>query len=268
MPRLALGLEFCGSRYRGWQTQQDGVISVQETVEKALSKIANHPVTLHAAGRTDAGVHACNMIAHFDTDAVRPIRGWIRGANSELPHDIAVRWLQPMPEPFHARFKAIARRYRYVIYNQPYRPALLNGQVTHHYHPLDLGLMQQAAQKLVGTHDFTSFRAVACQSNQPIRDVSHLTLTRHGQLIVLDIQANGFLHHMVRNIVGVLLEIGEGLRPIEWVDELLAVRDRKAAGVTAPPDGLYFINAYYPKEFELPEVTLGPVWLNIDDALN
>ncbi|AXI03250.1 tRNA pseudouridine(38-40) synthase TruA [Aquirhabdus parva] len=267
MPRLALGLEFCGSRYRGWQTQQDGVISVQETVEKALAKVANHPVTLHAAGRTDAGVHACNMIAHFDTDAIRPIRGWIRGTNSELPHDIAIRWLQPMPEAFHARFKAIARRYRYVIYNQPHRPALLNGQVTHHYHPLDLHLMQQAAQKLVGTHDFTSFRAVACQSNQPIRDVSHLTLTRHGQLIVLDIQANGFLHHMVRNIVGVLLEIGEGLRPIEWVDELLAVRDRKAAGITAPPDGLYFINAYYPAEFELPEVTLGPVWLNIDESL-
>lgn len=264
MPRLALGLEFCGSQYRGWQTQQEGVRSVQETVEKALSKIANHAVTLHAAGRTDAGVHACNMIAHFDTEADRSIRGWIRGTNTVLPHDIAVRWLQPMTTDFHARFKAHARRYRYVIYNHPYRPALLNGQVTHHYTPLDLERMQLAAQKLIGTHNFTSFRAVACQSNQPVRHVSHLTLTRHGQLIVLDIQANGFLHHMVRNIVGALLEIGEGLKPTEWIDHLLIVQDRKEAGVTAPPDGLYFINAYYPEEFSLPDLPLGPVWLNID----
>jgi len=265
MPRLALGLEFCGSRYRGWQTQQAGVLSVQETVETALSKIANHPIILHAAGRTDAGVHACNMIAHFETDAERSIRGWIRGTNTALPHDIAVRWLQPMDNNFHARFKAIARRYRYVIYNHPYRPALLNGQVTHHYAPLNLKKMQLAAEKLIGTHNFTSFRAVACQSNQPVRHVSHLTLTKHGQLIVLDIQANGFLHHMVRNIVGALLEIGEGLQPIEWIDHLLAVQDRKEAGVTAPPDGLYFINAYYPDEFKLPDLPLGPVWLNIDE---
>jgi tRNA pseudouridine38-40 synthase len=264
MPRFALGLEFCGSRYRGWQTQQAGIMSVQQTVETALSKIANHPITLHAAGRTDAGVHACNMIAHFETDAERSIRGWIRGANTVLPHDIAVRWLQPMESDFHARFKAIARRYRYVIYNHPYRPALLNGQVTHHYAALDITKMQLAAEKLIGIHNFTSFRAVACQSNQPVRHVSHLTLTQHGQLIVLDIQANGFLHHMVRNIVGALLEIGEGLRPIEWIDHLLAVQDRKEAGITAPPDGLYFINAYYPDEFQLPNVPLGPVWLNIE----
>lgn len=263
MPRYALGLEFSGRHYRGWQTQQDGVASVQETVERALSKVANHPVILHAAGRTDAGVHASNMVAHFDSDAIRPIHGWIRGCNTILPDDIAVRWLQEMPDTFHARFKAIARRYRYVIYDQPYRPALLLGHVTHHYRTLDLARMQAAAAKLVGTHNFSSFRAIACQSNQPVRHVTHLTLERRGQLIVLDIQANGFLHHMVRNIVGVLLEIGEGLQPIDWIDHLLTVQDRTQAGITAPADGLYFINAYYPPEFELPAVDLGPVWLNL-----
>lgn len=263
MQRYALGIEFNGTNYRGWQTQQAGIPSVQHTLEQALSQVANHPVIVHAAGRTDAGVHASNMVVHFDSASIRAERGWVMGCNALLPHDIAVRWIQPMPETFHARFKAIARRYRYVLFNHPYRPALLAGQVTHIYQPLDFLRMQAAAAKLVGTHDFSSFRAVACQSNQPVRQVKHADLSQHGQLIVLDIQADGFLHHMVRNIMGVLIAIGTGEQPIEWVDYLLSIKDRKQAGVTAPPDGLYFIQAYYPPEFVLPEPPLGPVWLNL-----
>ena len=263
MQRFALGIEFCGSRYRGWQTQQAGILSVQQTLEQALSDIANHPVIVHAAGRTDAGVHASNMVVHFDTSAVRAERGWVMGTNTRLPPDIAIRWIKAMPDGFHARFKAHARRYRYVLLNQQFRPALLAGQVTHVHQTLNVANMQAAAAKLVGTHDFSSFRAVACQSNQPVRHVSHCQLIQHGQLLILDIQANGFLHHMVRNIIGVLLDIGTGEQPVEWIDHLIDVKDRKAAGVTAPPDGLYFINAYYPDEFELPDVPLGPVWLNL-----
>ncbi len=265
MQRFAIGIEFCGSHYRGWQTQQPGVRSVQETLEKALSKVANHPVIVHAAGRTDAGVHASNMIAHFDTDAIRPLRGWLMGTNTQLPPDIAVNWMQPMERDFHARFKACARRYRYVVYNAPVRPALLAGQVTHVYHSLNVDNMCQAVDKLVGIHNFNSFRAAACQSNQPVRHVRHARLFQHGAFLVMDIQADGFLHHMVRNIMGVLLEIGKGEQPVEWVDHLLAVQDRKEAGVTAPPDGLYFIQAYYPPQFQLPPVKLGPAWLNLPD---
>ncbi|MEY2863225.1 MAG: hypothetical protein RLY58_932 [Pseudomonadota bacterium] len=263
MPRFALGIEFCGTRYRGWQTQQAGIASVQQTLEQALSHIANHPVVVHAAGRTDAGVHASNMVVHFDTHAERAERGWIMGTNTRLPADIAIRWIKAMPDTFHARFKACARRYRYVLLNQPFRPALLSGQVTHVYHTLNVADMQAAAAKLVGVHDFSSFRAVACQSNQPVRHVTHCELIQHGALLILDIQANGFLHHMVRNIIGVLLDIGTGEQSVDWIDHLLHVKDRKAAGVTAPPDGLYFIQAVYPDEFELPDVPLGPVWLNL-----
>lgn len=261
MQRYALGIEFNGAAYRGWQTQQVGIASVQHTLEQALSQVANHPVIVHAAGRTDAGVHASNMVVHFDSASIRAERGWVMGTNALLPDDIAVRWIQPMPDAFHARFRAIARRYRYVLFNHPYRPALLAGQVTHVYQPLDFARMQAAAAKLVGTHNFSSFRAVACQSNQPVRTVKHADLTQRGQLIILDIQADGFLHHMVRNIIGVLIAIGTGEQPVEWVDYLLSIQDRKQAGVTAPPDGLYFIQAYYPPEFALPDVPLGPVWL-------
>lgn len=259
--RWALGLEFNGAAFRGWQTQQPGVRSVQATLEAALSRVANHPVTLHAAGRTDAGVHASQMIAHFDSPAPRSARSWIMGTNTLLPREIALRWAVPMPDTFHARFRAVARRYRYVILNQPFRPALLDGQVTHVYQTLDVAAMQAALALMVGTHDFSSFRAVACQSRQPVRTVSHARLSQHGALLVLDIQANGFLHHMVRNIVGTLLSIGQGEQPVNWVSHLLQVQDRTQAGITAPPDGLYFINAYYPPQFVLPQATLGLVWL-------
>ncbi len=264
--RWALGIEFNGRAYRGWQTQQAGVRSVQFTLEQALAKVANHPVVLHAAGRTDAGVHASQMIAHFDSPAQRGARAWIMGTNTLLPPDIAIRWATPMPHTFHARFGAVARRYRYVLLNQPFRSALLAGQVTHVHQPLRLAPMQQALSLLVGTHDFTSFRAVACQSRQPVRTVLHARLSQQGPLVVLDIQANGFLHHMVRNIVGVLLKIGRDEQPVAWMAHLLQVRDRTQAGVTAPPDGLYFVNALYPPTFALPDGPLGPVWLAGFDA--
>ena len=265
MQRFAIGIEFSGVRYRGWQTQQAGVRSVQETIEKVLSKIADEPIILHGAGRTDAGVHATNMVAHFDSSAIREERGWLMGSNSQLPKDIAIQWILPMENDFHERFKAQARRYRYVTYINPYRPALLHKQVTHAYYPLNVELMIEAAKKFEGTHNFESFRASSCQSKQPVRHVKHCRLIRHGAFLVLDIQADGFLHHMVRNIMGCLLEVGQGLYPVEQIDAIFAAEDRKAAGITAPPDGLYFIHADYPEQFQLPKLPLGPHWLNMPD---
>ena len=265
MQRFAIGIEFCGIRYRGWQTQQAGVPSVQETIEKVLSKIADEAIILHGAGRTDAGVHATNMVAHFDTHAIRPERGWLMGANSQLPKDIAIQWIKTMDMDFHARFKAQARRYRYVVYNNPQRPALLHKHVTHAYYPLDVDKMIAAAQKFEGTHNFESFRAAACQSNQPVRHVSHCRLIRHGNYLVLDIQADGFLHHMVRNIMGVLFAIGRGEMAVDALMPLIHAKDRTLAPPTASADGLYFINAYYPEHFQtlLPDEPLTPLWLNL-----
>lgn len=261
---LALAIEFLGTRYRGWQRQKE-VISIQEMVENAISSVANEPVEVVAAGRTDASVHAGNMIAHFTTQAYRAPYNWLRGINSLLPDDIAVRWICPMPSDFHARFKAISRRYRYIILNQTTRPALLNHQVTHIHEPLDLAAMQEAAAAIEGTHDFTSFRAAACQSNQPVRTVSHAKLFAHGAFIVFDIQADGFLHHMVRNLMGTLIAIGKHeLTPSDFLS-ILAKKDRTIAPPTASGDGLYFINAYYPNEFQslLPSLPLTPIWLNL-----
>ena len=260
----AVGIEFIGTNYRGWQRQIDA-IGVQAVIENALSKIANEPIELIAAGRTDAGVHAGNMVAHFSTHAKRPVYNWLRGVNSMLPDDIALRWMVPMPDDFHARFSAIARRYRYITLNQPYRPAILRHQVTHEYAPLDIDKMIQASQLLVGTHDFSSFRAAACQSNQPVRTVSHADLFTHGAYLVLDIQADGFLHHMVRNIMGALFAIGRGEMAVDELMPLIHAKDRTLAPPTASADGLYFINAYYPEHFQtlLPDEPLTPLWLNL-----
>jgi tRNA pseudouridine38-40 synthase len=263
---LAIAIEFLGTHYYGWQRQKE-VLGVQQVLEAAISKVANETVEVVAAGRTDSGVHASNMVAHFVTRAYRPTRNWLRGVNSLLPDDIALRWIQPMPSDFHARFKAIARRYRYITLNQDTRPAILNHQVTHIHQPLDLAAMQKAAADIVGTHDFTSFRAAACQSNQPVRTISHAKLFAHGAFIVFDIQADGFLHHMVRNLMGTLYAIGRHeLQP----DDLLAIlaqKDRTIAPPTAAGDGLYFIKAYYPEEYEslLPKEPLTPIWLNLPD---
>lgn len=260
----AIGLEFVGSNYRGWQRQKE-VLGVQAVVEQAFSKIANENIEVVAAGRTDAGVHAGNMLAHFKTTASRTVYNWLRGVNSLLPFDISLRWIKPMPDEFHARFGAIARRYRYITLNQPQRPAMLYHHVTHIHEPLNLLKMQEAAQHIVGQHDFTSFRAAACQSNQPIRNIHHATLFEHGQFIVFDIQADGFLHHMVRNLMGTLFAIGKGeLKPDDYL-RILNAHDRTIAPPTALPDGLYFINAYYPDRFQslLPNMPLTPQWLNL-----
>lgn len=265
MQRFAVGIEFNGMNYRGWQTQQSGVICLQETIEKALSKVANEPIMLQGAGRTDAGVHATNMVAHFDSHAIRHLDGWLMGTNSLLPKDISIQWIKQMDSEFHARHKAQARRYRYVVYNHQVRPALLYKQVTHVHAALNIDKMMQAAKKFEGRHNFESFRAAACQSNQPVRTVSHCRLLQQGAYLVLDIQADGFLHHMVRNIMGCLLEVGQEMYEVEHIDAIFAAEDRKAAGVTAAADGLYFIHADYPAQFELPSRPLGPHWLNMPE---
>lgn len=263
---LAIAIEFLGSNYRGWQRQKE-VTGVQEVLEAAISRVANESVEVVAAGRTDASVHASNMIAHFVTHSYRPPHNWLRGVNSLLPDDIALRWIVPMPDDFHARFKAISRRYRYITLNQPQRPAILNHQVTHIHEPLDLAAMQQAAADITGTHDFSSYRAAACQSNQPVRHVSHARLFAHGSFIVFDIQADGFLHHMVRNLMGTLFAIGRHELPPSAFLDILAKKDRTIAPPTASGDGLYFINAYYPDKFQtlLPDAPLTPIWLNLPD---
>ncbi|WP_339842894.1 tRNA pseudouridine(38-40) synthase TruA [uncultured Halopseudomonas sp.] len=263
--RVAACVEYRGTAYRGWQRQQPGVRSVQEEVEKALGRVANHPVNLHCAGRTDAGVHASCQIIHWDTDAIREPANWFHGANANLPADISLCWAKVMPDDFHARFSAMARRYRYVIYNDPVRPAHLAHEVTWNYRPLDMERMQLAAQALVGEHDFTSYRALACQAKSPVKQIHHLRLQRFGQFIVLDIRANAFLHHMVRNIAGVLMQIGCGERPIEWAGEVLAAADRAKGGLTAPAYGLYLVDVTYPERFRLPERYMGPHFLS---ALN
>ncbi|MDD0975877.1 tRNA pseudouridine(38-40) synthase TruA [Pseudomonas sp. TNT2022 ID681] len=265
--RIALGVEYKGSRYHGWQRQAGDVLSVQQTLEEALSRVADSPVSIHCAGRTDASVHASGQVVHFDTQAVRSMKAWTMGANINLPHDISVTWAEQMPEHFHARFKAMARRYRYIIYNDQVRPAHLGDQVTWNHRPLDVERMAQAAAYLVGTHDFSSFRAGQCQAKSPIKQIHHLRVTRHGKMIVLDIRASAFLHHMVRNIAGVLMTIGAGQRPAEWAGEVLAQRDRRAAGVTAHPYGLYLVQVEYPQEYLLPQRYIGPHFLSGFESL-
>ncbi len=265
--RIALGVEYKGTRYRGWQRQASGVPSVQQTLEEALSKVADSPVSLQCAGRTDAGVHASGQVVHFDTRAVRSMKAWTMGANINLPHDVSVSWARQMPAHFHARFKAIARRYRYVIYNDQIRPAHLGDQVTWNHRPLDAGRMAEAAAYLVGIHDFSAYRAGQCQAKSPIKQIHHLRVSRHGRMIVLDIRASAFLHHMVRNIAGVLMTIGAGERPPEWAREVLESRVRRTGGVTAHPFGLYLVQVEYHDEFELPERFIGPHFLTGYESL-
>jgi len=201
-------------------------------------------------------------VVHFDTCVERPLKAWIMGGNANLPADISVTWAKVMPADFHARFKAFARRYRYVIYNDQIRPAHMAEEVTWNHRPLDVARMREAARLLVGTHDFTSFRAVQCQAKSPVKTVHHLEVIEHGRFIVIDVRANAFLHHMVRNFAGVLMSIGAGEREPEWVGEVLAACDRRAGGVTAHPFGLYLVQVEYPQEFELPQRYLGPHFLS------
>lgn len=249
--RLAAGLEYDGSRFLGWQVQAQEP-TVQSCVEQALSTVADHPVRVTASGRTDTAVHALEQVFHFDTDAARSERSWILGMNSNLPEGIAGLWLREVEDDFHARFSAYSRRYRYVILNRQVRPALEAGRVAWCREPLDAEAMNLGAQALQGEHDFTTFRASACQARHPLREVRQVSVRRHGHYVIVDITANAFLYHMVRNIVGSLLEVGKGLKPHGWIDEVLQARDRGSAGVTAPPEGLYFIKASYPEKYRLP----------------
>ena len=258
--RIALGIEYDGSQYFGWQRQRE-VVSVQAEVETALSKVANHPVTVQCAGRTDTGVHGLGQVVHFDTDADRQMSAWTLGMNANLPKDIAVRWAKPMSDDFHARFSATARRYRYIIYNHNMRPAILHSGVSHYVGELDADKMHAAGQCLLGEHDFTSFRALQCQSHSPTRTILHLNVQRYGHYVVLDIKANAFVHHMVRNIAGTLIKVGLGEADKSWVEEVLAVRDRRLAGHTAKAGGLYMVAVDYPDAFDLPKPAAGPLWL-------
>jgi tRNA pseudouridine38-40 synthase len=251
MPRFAMGLEYDGNSYRGWQTQASAS-SVQAQVEKALSFVAGHPIEVYAAGRTDAQVHATCQVIHFDANVDRGERGWVLGACTELPDDIASLWIKSVPEHFHARYSAESRSYRYVILNRLVRPSLERARMCWERRPLDAPAMHLAAQALIGEHDFSSFRAAECQSSTPMRRVEQIAVERDDHLVSLTVTANAFLHHMVRNIVGVLLAIGRGERPIEWAGEVLAAKDRRAGGVTAPPQGLYLSGVRYPSEFGLP----------------
>jgi tRNA pseudouridine38-40 synthase len=258
--RIAMGIEYDGTGYFGWQRQRE-VKSIQGELERALSQVANEPIEIFCAGRTDAGVHGTGQVIHFDSSANRDMRGWIMGVNSNLPVGVAVRWAKPVSEDFHARFSATARRYRYVIYNRKYRPAILGQGLSHYHQDLDVSLMQQAAPALLGEQDFSSFRAIQCQSNTPFRNIMHLNIERYQDFIVIDIKANAFLHHMVRNITGSLLEVGMKKRPPEWIAELLAAKDRTLAAATAKAEGLYLVAVDYPAEFEIPQGALGPLFL-------
>src|SRR5579875_1009965 len=237
--RVALGIEYDGTDFFGWQRLGHGP-SIQAEIEAALSFVANHPVEVTCAGRTDAGVHARCQVAHFDTTAEREERAWVLGATTRLPHAIAVLWARAMPRDFHARFSARARRYRYVILNRPIRPALEARFVAWERVPLDADAMHASAQALLGEQDFSSFRAVSCQARHALRHVGAVSVRREGECVTVEIEANAFLHHMVRNIVGSLLEVGRGERSVGWIAELLAARDRSVAGVTAMPQGLTF----------------------------
>lgn len=260
MPRISLCVRYDGSAYHGWQTQI-GLATVQATVERALSFVANHPVKTFCAGRTDAGVHATAQIIHFDTDAERSEHAWVFGANSNLPADITVVWARLVDNSFHARFSATARCYRYVIYNEPIRPALLRHAVGWWYQPLDEQRMQHAANHLLGEHNFSAFRGAGCQSHSPMRNLQQLDVYRSRNLVVLEIKANAFLLHMVRNITGVLVAIGGGQYKSEWALEVLQSLSRCAAGITMSPCGLYLVKVDYPANFNLPEINIGPFFL-------
>ncbi len=259
MVRIAVGIEYDGSAYAGWQAQQS-VPTLQGAFERALGQVAAETVHLTCAGRTDAGVHAAGQVAHFDTRAARSLRGWILGANSELPPSASITWARPVPGHFHARYCAEARTYRYLISNRLARPALLAQRATWVHRPLDEERMHEAAQSLLGEHDFSAFRAAECQAKSPIRRMERLRVERAGDLIFIEATANAFLHHMMRNIAGLLIAIGRGDAPVEHAREVLLGRDRTRNAATAPAAGLYLLCVRYPGAFALPDPPRGQVF--------
>ncbi|MNV17870.1 tRNA pseudouridine synthase A [compost metagenome] len=256
--RYALGVEYDGSEFKGWQQLgESGCVSVQATLQDALSSVANAPISVVCAGRTDAGVHGECQVVHFDSDVERSPRSWVLGTTTRLPPSICVRWCVPADDEFHARFSAKARRYRYRLLNRQVRPALYRQTLSWERRALDADAMHRAAQALLGENDFGAFRSAQCQALHARRELQAISVSRQGEVIEVQVQANAFLHHMVRNIVGSLLMVGSGEKPEEWIGELLAGRDRNLAGPTAPPQGLVFVGPLYPDVWQLPaEVTL------------
>ena len=262
--RVALRVEYHGGAFNGWQAQTKlDVPTVQETLEAGLSKIANAPVKTFCAGRTDTGVHASGQIVHFDDPVGRSLKSWVFGVNSETPDDVSVHWAGEVNPDFHARFSATSRLYRYVICNTPTRPAQLTGLVTHYKRPLDAYLMNEAAQLLLGENDFSAFRAASCQSSTPWRDMISISVKRKSDFVWVDLEANAFLHHMVRNIVGSLLLVGAGLREQQWFSQVFNGKDRTVAGDTAAGAGLYLVGVRYPEQCAVPLVADAPTFMTL-----
>ena len=259
--KFALGIEYDGSHFFGWQRQSHAT-SVQQTLEEVLSNIADEEVQVNCAGRTDTGVHATGQVVSFEIKGERPLKAWTMGANTQLPDSVSVRWACQVNDDFHARFSATARRYRYIIANTHARPAILNHGLTWCRQTLDIEAMNQACGYFPGEQDFSSFQAASCQSKTSFRFIEHLRVERYGDYVVIDIKANAFLHHMVRNIAGTLIEVGRGLKSPTWVKALIDAKDRTLAAATASPNGLYLVDVDYPAEFEIPRYPLGPIFLN------
>lgn len=258
--RVALGIGYNGQSYDGWQSQPSGR-TVQDQLEKALGKFTTHRVSTLCAGRTDAGVHGLMQVVHFDTPLDRTPYAWVRGTNAFLPRDIAVQWAHIVPAEFHCRASALSRRYAYILLESPVRPSFDNGRVGWVFKPLDMDAMQQAAGQLLGEHDFTSFRASACQALSPVKNLQRIEIARRGAYWRFEFEANAFLHHMIRNIMGCLVAIGQGKHPPGWIDEVLAARSRDVAAPTFSPDGLYFLGPRYDARWGLPDRTPAYDWL-------
>ena len=251
--RIVLGIEYNGSLFSGYQLQAHGTRTVQGELEKALSKVANEAIRLTCAGRTDTGVHATGQVVHFDTAMQRELKAWMLGGNTNLPRDISIHWVRQVNENFSARFSAISRSYRYILYNRKARSAVFQQNVAWSYGEYDEDAMNAAAQLLLGEHDFSAFRSSKCQASHAMRVMQNIDVKRQGDYIILDIKANAFLHHMVRNIMGTLMVIGRGEQSIEWMQDILQGQDRKCAGMTASAAGLYLVNVEYPEEYGLPD---------------
>lgn len=264
MSRIALGVEYVGTNYSGWQSQinQPEVASVQGEIERAISLVASHSIKTTCAGRTDAGVHACGQVVHCDVVAQRDPHSWVHGCNRYLPRDIRVLWMREVPDSFCARRSATQRHYKYVIYNNPIRPSLLGNYVGWYHYSVKVDKMLQAAASWVGRHDFSSFRAAGCQSKTAVREVKMITIESRGEMIIIDIMADAFLYHMVRNMVGALLHIGSDKRPIEWARQVLEAKCRTKAGITAPPQGLYLNAVSYPEHLDIPQQRSGLWFFN------
>lgn len=259
--RIALGISYQGGAYQGWQSQPSG-LTVQDRLESALAEFSVLPsVNTLCAGRTDAGVHGLMQVVHFDTELQRPMNSWVRGTNRFLPNDIAVQWAHPVPDAFHARASAVARRYAYVLLESPVRPSFESGRAGWVFRPLDQAAMEAAAAHLLGEHDFTSFRAAQCQALSPIKDLRRISISRRGAYWRFDFEANAFLHHMIRNIMGCLVAVGQGLRPPGWMEQVLQARSREVAAPTFSPDGLYFVGPLYDAKWGLPDTVPGLDWL-------